>query len=324
MSSSSLNDLCRDIDINNITLLEENVNKISEIRCEINSSENKLENQTQIVLNSEESAIFSLLTSWNFDFDVIKKILEYNLTIWHLEHIDKSDIIELFPLAEIANRIKFKYFHKIWIASIEKQEENNSISIIDKEVIQPTSVSSTSVPPTEISETPLQTSVSVSIFKNSDCTNLQSNIDHNKINVKQIILNEINGFNIFESYNKCGILTDDYRRQIVDAVIKHYMKTNSNLNHNDLIDIAKQLIELFETEDISTYYQKVKTSKNPKGKLYDKYRNLKYKFGKNAGPSEPKKRKIEDDEDDEDNDDNSNDDQCDGKLNIIISMLLFF
>ncbi|XP_031351241.1 uncharacterized protein LOC116176660 isoform X2 [Photinus pyralis] len=60
------------------------------------------------------SEVHALLASWGFNEIIIKKISDAKLSLWHLSVIEDSDIDVLFPLSELADRVKFKACLKGW------------------------------------------------------------------------------------------------------------------------------------------------------------------------------------------------------------------
>lgn len=100
--------------------------KIEEIE---NGNNSTIDQQQEIAqMNAEERKVFHLISSWGFDYKVIKKFIDHKITIWHLENIDAADLNEFFSNpAEIATRIEFRYFHKKWLDAknkIKKEKDN--------------------------------------------------------------------------------------------------------------------------------------------------------------------------------------------------------
>lgn len=221
----------------------------------------------QVQLNNEQAEVYRLIKSWGFDYQVIKKLLDLNLNLEHLQNIESSDIQELFPLKDLAIRIKFKIQLKKWLTS-ELNKSESEVQIIES-VAEPFPESESNV------------------FHDGYSTSTE-------FNSEQFIKKEILwGDQLINSYKIDGILKEEHRKQIVESVIKCYIKDNEWKTTNEkFCTIAKNITDLFSTENVSTYYLKEKGSKNPKGKLYDKYRNLKFKLTENCEASTSKQREI--------------------------------
>ena len=79
---------------------------------------------------------------------------------------------------------------------------------------------------------------------------------------------------ILENYKLCNSLNYRQRKEIVSSIIVGILERNNKINVKLLENIAYEMIEIFPTETIGTYYSYNKSiSKNPRGKLVDRYYN---------------------------------------------------
>ncbi|KAL0105551.1 hypothetical protein PUN28_016913 [Cardiocondyla obscurior] len=86
---------------------------------------------------------------------------------------------------------------------------------------------------------------------------------------------------ISKSYKKNKSLTRYCRMKIVDIVLTHLLNENITLKNDDFEYLATEIVKLFPTENIATYYvppipkkaSRVGKSIISRGKLVDKYRN---------------------------------------------------
>ncbi|XP_066600970.1 uncharacterized protein [Prorops nasuta] len=100
--------------------------------------------------------------------------------------------------------------------------------------------------------------------------------------VKTILQNSHSGRTIIQSYKKSKTLSRQNRNILVDIIITHIIDhVHGKLNKHDFHILAKDIIELFPSEDINLYYvppiskskSKYEKSVSVRGKLADKYRN---------------------------------------------------
>ena len=98
----------------------------------------------------------------------------------------------------------------------------------------------------------------------------------------QFLNTNIRGRTILESYQAHQKLDMQDRRWLVEILVSGLLDRHNRVSYEMLHDLAAEIVNIFPTENTDTYYSYNKlVSKNPRGKLVDKYKNLKLFLQKN-------------------------------------------
>lgn len=105
----------------------------------------------------------------------------------------------------------------------------------------------------------------------------------------------IQGQEIIESYNSKNSLNSCERTFIVHKIIQHYLENDLKFNIKICREIAEEIINIFPSEILDTYFLQTSKKQPPKGKLWDRYQSRK-KYMKKLSLT---KRSLESRDDDE-------------------------
>ena len=107
--------------------------------------------------------------------------------------------------------------------------------------------------------------------------------------LKDFLADDIRGQTVLESYSKNKKLDSQDRRCLVEIIITALLSRHSSVKYEMLQSLSQEIVNLFPSESVDAYfcYNKL-VSKNPRGKLLDKYRNMKSFLDKNK----PRQREM--------------------------------
>ncbi|XP_055688314.1 uncharacterized protein LOC129792922 [Lutzomyia longipalpis] len=116
-----------------------------------------------------------------------------------------------------------------------------------------------------------------------------ANDDQLTFNLQSLLCKTAKGQQILSNYARNGYLTSKEQAILCHIIIDYHMSTKMMMSRHLFELYSSEIIKLFPSETIETYYmhRKFSATKNTAGKLYDRYRNMSYKTGyiKNLGKS---------------------------------------
>ncbi|XP_058980587.1 putative uncharacterized protein DDB_G0282133 isoform X2 [Musca domestica] len=78
---------------------------------------------------------------------------------------------------------------------------------------------------------------------------------------------------IMKHYKYFGSLTSKLRTDLVHIIVDHFIANDEFMCVNQCRDLAKQIVELFPTEHVETYFYQQNKSLTPRGKLWNHHNN---------------------------------------------------
>ncbi|XP_059221849.1 uncharacterized protein LOC106086195 isoform X2 [Stomoxys calcitrans] len=94
-----------------------------------------------------------------------------------------------------------------------------------------------------------------------------------EMEVRKILLMYKPGNFILKYYQSFGMLTSALRSDLVHVIVDHFVLNNEFVCVTQCRSLAQQIVELFPTENLETYFSQENKSVTPKGKLWNHYQN---------------------------------------------------
>ncbi|XP_061712673.1 uncharacterized protein LOC133521620 [Cydia pomonella] len=230
-----------------------------------------------------------LLITWNLE--EYMEIFEKNkISVDCLNLLDDSMIRELFPT--IGDRAIFQKNFQNWksialgqfsvmnmdVDILQEKHRNPLTEMTNIELFQ-TLMNTEDAPENANSDTPNPVSP-LKVMENK-----QEGIQQSKDNkLLDLLQSSAEGKIILSLHKDDGLLSSSSRRRICNIIIKHLLgddPSKTNIPSSVLFDMASQIKEVFNKENISTYFipyinnKKLKIRRCAKGKLYDCLQNRK-------------------------------------------------
>ncbi|XP_059607762.1 uncharacterized protein LOC132255667 [Phlebotomus argentipes] len=209
-----------------------------------------------------------LLTSWNIKKDIISTVVAAKLTIWHLRVIEDDDIARLFG-TNIADCVEFKYYLKKWRNEGAKLVEIPQRSQIKSIPLLPSPIE----PPDPLGQPSLQTNAPAKAKWKIPEWDFDERKHSSIEDVEKILKMSARGRSIVQYYRTNQKLETQHQAWMVDIIAEFYLQKYESVSMKMMDRISDKIVELFPTEQKSTYYTKRPIGGNPKGKLHDKFRN---------------------------------------------------
>ncbi|XP_055382305.1 uncharacterized protein LOC129612599 [Condylostylus longicornis] len=202
-----------------------------------------------------ESEAMKLYMEWNLSNHAILVLSECCInSIEILKMIHSHDIDEIFNTRQlIGDKIKFRYNLQKW----RIQNKFESLTCTDN--------STTSI------------NTAVEHFPNNSFVEKEPQIDPPNLDVRKILSKTLAGNDILTKFEYKKHLTEIDQTAIVRIIVDHYLYKEHSMDSVTMKNVAKEIIEVFPSENESTYYIPRGRNKRPSGKLYDRYLNAKYK-----------------------------------------------
>ncbi|XP_061705731.1 uncharacterized protein LOC133516791 [Cydia pomonella] len=233
-----------------------------------------------------------LLITWNLE--EYMEIFEKNkISVDCLNLLDDSMIRELFPT--IGDRAIFQKNFQNWksialgqfsvmnmdVDILQEKHRNPLTEMTNIELFQ-TLMNTEDAPENANSDTPNPVSP-LKVMENK-----QEGIQQSKDNkLLDLLQSSAEGKIILSLHKDDGLLSSSSRRRICNIIIKHLLgddPSKTNIPSSVLFDMASQIKEVFNKENISTYFipyinnKKLKIRRCAKGKLYDCLQNRKREY----------------------------------------------
>ncbi|XP_058974399.1 uncharacterized protein LOC101890023 isoform X2 [Musca domestica] len=196
---------------------------------------------------AEECKLKSLLDEWEFP-EMYSVLQENEITINELKHLTNEDLKEIIPV--LGKRIRFREKLFLWKEKICPQS-NETLSVHSK----------------------------VGTWLNSPANSKGFN------DIAQILRSCGKGRAIVDYYTENNQLLESHRHDIISIILEEVVTSNCILHISDFTLICEQILSLFPNENKDFYFIPRGPRKNPSGRLYDKYHNLKSKRRKVLGRS---------------------------------------
>ncbi|XP_046803850.1 uncharacterized protein LOC124419262 [Lucilia cuprina] len=204
------------------------------------------------LVDDESDLLMDLLKK--FDLVIVMKFLkEAYITYRSLQYIKNEDLKEIIPLVGLRLEFREKLF--TW----RKKEfgiDDETLSIPSK--VQDWLYDSQQQSPSSLS----------------------SPLDKN---LKDLLMETAKGKAILDFYQKGHTLTDLNRNELINIIIEDSLFGNRSLSPRDFSNLVEEICQVFPNEkNVQKYYFIPRRGKkNPSGKLYSKYVNMKSKRKKN-------------------------------------------
>ncbi|XP_055377133.1 uncharacterized protein LOC129609226 [Condylostylus longicornis] len=114
-----------------------------------------------------------------------------------------------------------------------------------------------------------------------------------QMNVLSILEKVEQSKSLLKKYEETQKLTPDDRTWIVHHIIQHVVENEKKITVNQCKDLAEQIINIFPTESVVTYFSQDNKKNPPKGKLWDRYQNRQRLLKKTVNQN--RKRKLAED-----------------------------
>lgn len=88
-------------------------------------------------------------------------------------------------------------------------------------------------------------------------------------------MDTIQGQEIIQTYNSKNSLNSFERTFIVHKIIQHYLENDLKFNIKICREIAEEIISIFPSEILDTYFLQTSKKQPPKGKIWDRYQSRK-------------------------------------------------